>query len=210
MGRIGYDPAPNEAHPVSVLRDQVLWAAVLFGSSEVTRYGLDQFRALVGGEQVHPDIIKSVLRTGAWHGDRETFDWLTKTLKASDSEHERMNILAALGSFQDKGLVEMSLEYTLTDVPDRNKFLPIGYLAGNPGAIPYLWDWYVGHVQELEQLHPMHYERVIASIVPYGGLGREEEVGDFFKDYLEKNEKVKDATALSLERLEIHRRMRNL
>ena len=209
MGRIGYDPAPNEAHPVGVLRDQVLWAAVLFGSKAVSRYGLERFRALAGGEQVHPDIVKSVLRTGAWHGDRETFGWLTNRLKASDSEHERMNILAALGSFQDKGLVEMSLEYTLTDVPDRNKFLPIGYLSGNPGAITYLWDWYVGHVQELEQLHPMHYERVIASIVPYGGLGREEEVEKFFKDYLEKNEKVKDAVALSLERLEIHRRMKN-
>ncbi len=209
MGRIGYAPAPEEAHPVSVLRDQVLWAAVLFGSSEMSRYGLERFRDLAGGEPVHPDILKSVLRTAACHGDRETYGWLIKRLEASDSEHERMNILAALGSFQDRSLVEMALAYTLREVPDRNKFLPIGYLSGNPGAMPYLWDWYVGHVEELQQLHPMHYERVIASIVPYGGIGREEEVRDFFKDYLKGNEKLKDAVALSLERLEIHGRLRS-
>jgi hypothetical protein len=119
-----------------------------------------------------------------------------------------MNILAALGSFQDECLVGMSLEYTLTQVPDRNKFLPIGYLSGNPRAVPFLWDWYTAHVEELEKLHPMHYERVIASIVPYGGLGREDDVTDFFRDYLVKNKKVKDAVELSLERLEIHRRLR--
>jgi hypothetical protein len=55
----------------------------------------------------------------------------------------------------------------------------------------------------------MHYERVIAAIVPVGGLGHEEEINSFFQGYMAKKEKAKDVIKLSLERLEINSRMRN-
>jgi hypothetical protein len=40
------------------------------------------------------------------------------------------------------------------------------------------------------------------------GLVREEEVKNFFREYVRKQEKMKDVVNLSLERLEIHSRMR--
>jgi len=49
---------------------------------------------------------------------------------------------------------------------------------------------------------------VIAALVPICGLGREEEVRSFFGEYMKKQEKMKDVVKLSLERLEIHSRMR--
>ena len=162
----------------------------------------------MGGKPVHPDIMKSVMGIGALHGNHETFEWFQKRLGSSQSEHERMNILAALGSFQDKSLIEKALQYILDHVPDRNKFIPIGHLSANPYAIPLMWDWYEKHLNELEQFHPIHYERVITGIVPFGGLGKEEKVKGFFKNYMEKNEKAKDAIKLSLERLKINSRMR--
>jgi len=55
----------------------------------------------------------------------------------------------------------------------------------------------------------MLYERVIGAILPVCGLGREEEVQGFFKDYLEQNQKFRDVIRLSLEKLEINRRLRN-
>ena len=60
----------------------------------------------------------------------------------------------------------------------------------------------------LEQFHPLLYERVIAGIVPTGGLGREGAVKNFFEDYLEARPELADVTRLSLEILEINRRMR--
>ena len=54
----------------------------------------------------------------------------------------------------------------------------------------------------------MLYERVIASVVPAAGLGREKEVSDFFRDYLNSKPEVADVVNLSLEQLEINRRMR--
>ena len=70
--------------------------------------------------------------------------------------------------------------------------------------MPFLWKWYLAHSDELEQLHPIHYERVIAAIVPYAGLGNEDEVKSFFKEYLTHKESAKDVIKLSLEKLEIH------
>jgi len=41
------------------------------------------------------------------------------------------------------------------------------------------------------------------------GLGREDEVTAFFKDYMHKKSMASDAIKLSLEKLEINSRMRN-
>jgi tricorn protease interacting factor F2/3 len=72
-----------------------------------------------------------------------------------------------------------------------------------------MWDWYVSNLKQIEQFHPMLYERVIAAIVPTAGIKRADEVKAFFDDYLKKSDKAKDVIKLSLERLEINLRMRN-
>jgi tricorn protease interacting factor F2/3 len=119
-----------------------------------------------------------------------------------------MNILAALGSFRDKALIQEIQKYILAKVPHRNKFIPIAYMAANPHAIPDLWEWYLDNIEELEQFHPMHYERVITAIVPIGGIGKEEQIQSFFSDYMSKKPKAQDAIKLALEKLKINAGMR--
>ncbi len=87
-------------------------------------------------------------------------------------------------------------------------FTQINYMAANPYAISFMWEWYVSHVTALEQFHPVHYERVIEAIVPVGGIGKEEQVKIFFKDYMRQKDKAKDVIKFSLEKLEINSRMR--
>ncbi len=207
--QIGFEPTPDEGHTISILREPLIWYTVLYGSNDVKDFALNKFSSMMRGEKVHQDIMTSVMRVGAWHGDSKVFDWFDKRFKASESEAERMNILAALGSFSEKGLIEKVLDYTLSEVPNRNKFVPIGHMAANPSAIPYMWEWFVAHLKELEKFHPTHYERVIGSIVPVGGLGKVEEVRDFFDGYLGKTDKAKDVIKLSLERLAINTGMRS-
>jgi hypothetical protein len=81
-------------------------------------------------------------------------------------------------------------------------------MASNPHAIPLLWDWYVSNLEQIEQFHPMLYERVVAAIVPIAGMDNQETVKDFFEDYMQKTDKAADVIRLSLERLEINLRMR--
>jgi len=209
LQRIGYDPVSGENHTTSLLRDQLLWDAVLYGSTPALDFAGNQFTAWMRGGTVHADIMKSVMRVGALSGDDKTFDWFDRQLQESKIEHERLNILSALGCFKDDALIMKAQQYTLDTVPARNKFIPVVAMASNPYAIPLLWNWYVSNLEEIEQFHPMLYERVIAAIVPVAGMKRADEVKTFFSAYLKKSDKAKDVIKLSLERLEINLRMRN-
>jgi tricorn protease interacting factor F2/3 len=120
-----------------------------------------------------------------------------------------MVLLAALGCFRNPKIIAQVLDYVLAAVPPRNKFIPVVALAANPSAASILWDWYVGHLAEIEQFHPMLYERVVAAIVPAAGIERPEAVRGFFTEYLQqKPDKAREVIRLSLERMEIHCRMR--
>jgi len=208
LEKIGYDPVSDENHTTSLLRDQLIWDAVLYGSKSALDFAGNQFAALMRGDTVHADIMKSVMRVGALCGNDKTFDWFDQRLRDSQIEHERMNILTALGCFRDEALIKKTQQYTLNTVPARNKFIPVVAMASNPYAIPLMWDWYVSNLAEIEQFHPMLYERVIAAIIPVAGIKRAGEVQAFFDDYLKKSDKAKDVIKLSLERLEINLRMR--
>jgi len=208
LRRIGYEPEPEENPTVSMLRDSVLWYAVLFDSKDAQEFGQAKFSSLMKGSNIHRDIMKSVMQIGAFYGDRNVFDWFDERLDTSDSEHERMNVLAALGKFRDRELIGQVQDYILDKVPNRNRFVPIGSMALNPDAAPRMWDWFTSRIHALEQFHPLHYERVLAAIIPYGGLEREQEVKDFFVDYLKTKDQARDVIQLSLETLEVHSRMR--
>ena len=209
LANIGYKPSRDEDHPTSMLRDQIIWDLALYGSQPILEFIRDRFAALMSGDAVHPDIMKSVMQAGALSGDEQVFDWFDQRLRISQIEHERMNILTALGCFRDEALIKKSQQLTLNTVPARNKFIPVVAMASNPYAIPLMWDWYVSNLTEIEQFHPMLYERVIAAIVPAAGVKKAEEVKAFFDDYQKKSDKAKDVIKLSLERLEINLRMRD-
>ena len=93
-------------------------------------------------------------------------------------------------------------------VPSRNKFIPIAAAAANPRAIPHMWGWYQDHLTELESFHPLLYERVVSAIIPMGGLHAPDTVTAFFNDYLKKESAPEDAIKMSLEMLEINRKLR--
>ena len=82
--------------------------------------------------------------------------------------------------------------------------------AGNPHAIPYMWEWYLSHKAALEALHPLLYERVLTGIIPVCGLKDPANVKGFFTDYIKTHANLKDAVLMSLEKLEINARLKAL
>jgi tricorn protease interacting factor F2/3 len=208
LSDIGFEPTADEKHTTAILREQLLWHAALSGSKSAMAFAGAQFERWIKGKAVHPDLMKSVLQIAAFAGDQQTFTSLDQRFVKSQVEHERMNILVALGCFQKKEPLENALQYILDTVPGRNKFVPVVAMAANPHAIPLLWDWYVSHLEQIEQFHPMMYERVVASIVPVAGMADPAVVKDFFEDYMQKTDRATDVIKLSLEKLEINLRMR--
>lgn len=208
LAGLGIEPGTDEPHSKALLRETLIWYAVMFGSEKTMALAQERFETLVQGGSVHPDISRAIMRVGAWNGGQEVFQWLEGRLKSSESEHERLNIITAMGCFRDPELIRIVQEYILKVIPSRNKVVPIAQLAANPFAVSGLWEWYVGNLKEFEQFHPVHYERVVSSIVPVGGLGKEAEVKEFFRDYAHGESTAKDVVRMSLERLEINSRLR--
>lgn len=208
LTRIGYLPVAGEQQTTAILRDQLIWDAVRYGSQELTDFTAAQFSKLTKGEQVHPDIQKCVLQVGAQTGDAATFDWLRERCEASAVEHEKVNILTALGGVAGEQLLVRVGQYVLESVPPRNKFVPVMAMAENPVAADFLWQWYQDNLATLEQIHPMIYERIIAAVISAAGLKNPETIERFFAAYMEKQPQTKDVVRLSLERLKINLRMR--
>jgi tricorn protease interacting factor F2/3 len=208
LNDIGFEPTPDEKHTNAILREQLLWHAALSESESAIEFAAKQFADWMKGKTVHPDIMKSVLQIAAFTGNQQTFASLDERFQKSQVEHERMNILVAMGCFKEKEPLENALQYILDSVPARNKFVPVVVMAANPYAIPLLWDWYVSNLKPIEQFHPMLYERVVASIIPMAGMEDPQAVKEFFADYMQKSDKATDVIKLSLEKLEINLLMR--
>jgi len=208
LSRIGYEPKQDETYPHSILRDAVLAQAAVYGSQTATEFARSVFSRLSRGDTIHPDIAKSVLHISALHGDEETFAWLKHRLMSSVSEHERLNILAAMGGFRDTTVIELVRNYILMEVPSRNKFIPITSMAENPDALPSLWDWFVSHLGRMERFHPAHFDRVIEAIIPIAGIDQETQVRAFLEKYMREKDKARDVIRMSLEKLRINSNMR--
>jgi len=209
LKRINYLPPDEEPLTNALLRDQLLCQAALWNAEEAQSFARQQFQALTAGKPVHPDIAKSVMQIGALMEGEAALDWLVQRFDQSPSEHERLNILAALGFFRQWPLIEKALTFTLDRVPPRNRFLTITAAAVNPFALPHLWTWYLDHLTDLEAFHPLLYERVITSVWPYAGLGFPEDVYQFGEQYIKDHPQLADAAKLAMENLAINQQMRN-
>lgn len=208
LDRIGFEPKETDDPATIMLRDQMLWAAAMAGAKGPVMWAQDRFEGLLKGRKVHPDIMQSIMQIGAKHGGQGTFDWFKKRFETSVSEHERLNILTALGGFESLEMIDAVLDYVLEGVPDRNKFIPVAALAENPAASQSLWVWYNAKLSRIEKLHPLIYERVIAAIISGAGMAEPEAVASFFKSYKTQKPPMADVINLSLEKLTINHRMR--
>ncbi len=207
LEHIGMAPAQEEPHTRAALRNQLLWQAVAWGAPKAEAFAVDRFEQMMTGQKIHPDIARSVMQAGARKKGKAALDWLKQQFGRSPSEHERMNILVAMAAFDQWALIDEALAFTLDAVPPRNQFVPIMAAAGNPVAVPLLWEWYQQHLNKLETFHPLLYERVITGIVPLAGLQHREQVKTFFSTYIEQKPQLKDAIDLALENLDINARM---
>ncbi|MCK5344442.1 MAG: ERAP1-like C-terminal domain-containing protein [Candidatus Heimdallarchaeota archaeon] len=208
LEHIGYEPKEDEPHQVTNLRSSLLISSYLFNDEGVAEFGRQKFNEYLEGKYIHPDLLSSIMRIGAAQVP-SSFAILIKKLESADiPEPETINILRAIGSFEDKDLQLKALDYVIEKVPSKNKIFPIMISARNLFVVDHLWEWFKKNIVELEKLHPMHLEGVISNIVSVAGLNNPDEVKAYLEDYMQKNDKVKDTIKMTLERLAINSRLR--
>ena len=205
--QIGFEPDLDEGHTVGSLRDQFIWLGVFFNAPHVSAFARTEFQKMCNQDPVHPDIMKSIFQAAAFTGDEDTYSWMIQRLEKTASEHERTNILVALGCFQDSKLIPEIMTYTLHKVPPRNQSIPIASLALNPSAANILWDWYTLEKEVFLKFHPLIHERVFAAIVPASVHTSPQALQEFLTE-----NKIKinpDVVAFTIERLKINKQLAN-
>lgn len=208
LAKIGLEPKATEANAVAAVRERLLWGAVFMGSQRVQDFLNAKFRALQNGEAVDADIVKSVMQCAALNLGREAFDWLLQRFRTSTVEHERMNILLALGCVREPEIIAELLEFVITAVPPRNQYIPVAAMGQNPYAKDYLWPWYRDNLDRVEQFHPMLYERAVAAVITFAKSEYQAEMRDFFAKYIAEKELAREIIKLSLEKMEIYENLR--
>lgn len=204
---IGMEPKEGDSHQTALLRNTLLWAAHCFGSTRATRYGRDAFSALLVGGSLPADVRSTVLKIGAATHD-EAFDFLMNRLTSAGlSEVEMLSYLEAMGNFQSESELQQALNASLENVPKNLRTHTILAAAQNPAASVFLWDWFVKNQASLRALHPAQIERLLVTLVPLCGVGRESEVAAFCYEYTAENESSSDSIEMALEKMAINSRL---
>jgi tricorn protease interacting factor F2/3 len=207
--RLGVTPGAGEPHGVLRLRRQVFRMGAFLEAENVLALGAEAFEKVMKGEPVSADMRQTLLQIGAWARGDAAFDWLLRQEKAASSEQERINILTALGSFREPGLIEKALGHILEKTPDRNKFIPVVQMVQNPRAPDLLWDWYTRNQGALSGIHPLIHERIIGAIVPVCGLDRLDSVRSYLESHFADTDPIAPVLRMVLERLAINQRLRD-
>lgn len=208
LAKIGLEPEATESNAIAAVRERLLWGALFMGSQRVRDFLNAKFRALQNGEPVHADIVKSVMQCAALNLGREAFDWLLQRFRSSTVEHERLNILLALGCLREPESIAELLEFVITEIPPRNQYLPVAAMGQNPYAKDSLWPWYRDNLERVEKFHPMLYERAVAAVITFATSAHQAEMRAFFTKYAAEKELAREIIKLSLEKMEIYENLR--
>ena len=139
----GWTPRPQDGHLDSLLRSTVLGQAGSYNDAETLEQAGDLFRRyLENPEAVHPDLRGIVFSLAAQAGDRTTYDQLWELEERTNLQEEKIRLLLAMSRFQDAGLLDDTLENSLSSrVRSQDTITVVASVAANPkGRLP-AWEF---------------------------------------------------------------------
>ncbi len=186
FGRLGWDARRGERHTDALLRGFAISALGKLGDRAIAEQAEVRFgKFLKRPGSLAADLREPVYSIVAWNGDAKTHAKLLSLYKNAASQEEKMRLLSALCSFQDKRLLLKSLDFAMTPaVRSQNMQLPIMRVAANPHGREILWPWLkknwgalgkkIGHGNPL-------FNRIVASLSLVADGGMEGEIREFFR-----------------------------
>ena len=151
---VGWDAKPGEGHLQMLLRSTVLWQLGGFGEDALMQEARTRFhRFLKSPSSLSPDIKGVVYSLAARTGDGATFDSLRRLALEASLQEEKMRLLGAMASFQDRDLLAKTLELSLSpEVRSQDTVILLSSVAGNPGGGRDLaWDYIKSNWAELDR-----------------------------------------------------------
>ncbi|MFH0891725.1 MAG: M1 family metallopeptidase [Candidatus Falkowbacteria bacterium] len=205
----GYEPKEGEPETVTILRNTMIARGAIFGSKKIMEFAREKFASLLTGKRIHANIRAGILSAIATENNQTIFDRLTDMFRKTTSENERMEILRALGSFSDPEIIRQIWNFTISEVPQANKFLPLSNLGYNPNAPETLFDLYADGLEKFLDLPKINHERIIMGVFKNWQNADTARIDRFFSDLAKKHEELDDIVKYAGETLKIENRIRH-
>ena len=151
--RAGWTPRAQDGHLDSLLRSTVLGQAGSYNDEETLVQASDLFRRyLENPDSVHPDLRGIVFALAAQGGDSTTYDQLWGLEERTNLQEEKIRLLLAMSRFQDVGLLNNTLESSLTArVRSQDTITVVASVAANPKGRQPAWDFVKDNWSEFDR-----------------------------------------------------------
>ncbi len=151
--RAGWTPRQDDGHLDSLLRSTVLGQSGAYNDPETLAEATGLFqRYLSDTDAVHPDLRGVAFSLAAQAGDRTTYDQLSDLEERTSLQEEKIRLLLAMCRFQDKGLLNDTLERSLSSkVRSQDTIFVVAGVAANPvGRVP-AWEFLKNNWAEFDR-----------------------------------------------------------
>ena len=151
--RAGWTPRPDDGHLDSLLRSTVLGQSGAYNDPETLTQASDLFQCYLSDpEAVHPDLRGVVFSLAAQAGDRTTYDQLWELEERTTLQEEKIRLLLAMCRFQDEGLLNDTLEVSLSSrVRSQDTIFVVAGVAANPLGRLSAWEFLKNNWAEFDR-----------------------------------------------------------
>lgn len=188
LQKTGYEPNDKEDVRMTDLRNVALSALIQTGEVDGLAYVAMKFKNyLKNNKTLHPDL-KSVVYAGAVAADKRYYEKVKQLYLHADAEEERVKLLNALTSAQDRLLLKSTLVFSLSsEVRFSNMLYVLAGASGNKIGKDLVYSWFMKNWEELKSRTGGHSKtilrRLMKIVLPICGIEHEDEV----KLFLQKN-----------------------
>jgi hypothetical protein len=205
---MSWQPQADEPLIITELRETLLWASHLLGSTRVARFIRPQFQRYLQGRPPHRDIIAPVLKIGAGL-DADGVSHLWAIAAAPERpEAERIMALEALGNHPHEQALTALLEKNLTEIPNSLQSYMILACAHSPSGPTFIWPWFRQHLPQLAARLPLvAVERLIVEIAPLARPEQRADVEQRLGDFATRHPGAEDSVGMALELMAVNQRL---
>jgi len=177
--RLGLDSKNGEKDTDKLLRGRLATGLALISKS----FAAELSKRFYEYERVDPNLRVAVAVSFAQTTGEAGFDQLVDTMKKMGSEADVVKIYFGLTSFRDPKLIEKTLDLCIGgEISRADSLYALIDATQNPYAREATWNWVKNNVhvfRELFQGTP-YVSQILQEIISRTGLGREEEVKEYF------------------------------
>ena len=206
VARLGWEKKPGEPELIGQLRGTLIAALGTTGEDPATQARAREVHDAYVKDRssVDPDVAPAAMGIVAHVGNASDYELFVSRYKSAATPQEEQRYLFNLGAFRDRGLLQRTLDMTLTpEVRTQNSPFLIGSLMTNLDGGDLAWSFVKAHWSEMIERFPDNtHVRMLAGITSLSTPELASDVRAFFQSHtVKQGQKTLDQ---HLERLSIN------